>query len=317
MDILKDLGELAIGSRLRRLSDQMMNDVKAINKNFGIDFNPKWFPVFYTLVKHEKLAIMELSEQLNITHPAVIKLAKELQKEGYIDSEKDTEDRRKRYLKLSEKGRALLPELELAWKDMAKGGYDLLQNKQNNLLHAIQEVEYALREKSFFHHIKEARIERMLKAIKIVDYDPKYVDEFKKINYNWIEKYFKVEQADIEALDGHQEKILNKGGYIYFAMYENEIAGTCALIKYSDERYELAKMGVKDKFKGIQIGKKLGLTVIAKVRALGGKVLFLESNKSLKPALNLYTRLGFKEIPMIGGSVSDYERADIKMEIRF
>ena len=199
---------------------------------------------------------------------------------------------------------------------MAQGANDLLQNKQNNLLHAVQEIEFALGQKSFFQYLKDARVHRMLKAVKIIDYAPEYAEEFIKINYAWIEKYFKIEQPDIDALDGHKEKILDKGGHIIFATYENQIAGTCALIKFSDEKYELAKMGVKEEFKGLQIGKKLGHAIIDKARALGGKILFLESNKSLAPALNLYKRLGFHEVPMSGGSVSDYERADIKMEMK-
>lgn len=154
----------------------------------------------------------------------------------------------------------------------------------------------------------------MASETKIIDYSLEYADEFKQINYAWIKKYFKIEQPDIVALENHQEKILDKGGHILFAIHENQLAGTCALIKFSDELYELAKMGVKENYQGLQIGKKLGLAIIEKARVLGAEKIFLESNRSLTPALNLYKRLGFVEVS-VNDDKSDYERADIRMEL--
>lgn len=41
------------------------------------------------------------------------------------------------------------------------------------------------------------------------------------------------------------------------------------------------------------------------------KKIFLVSNRKLKPALNLYSKFNFIEVPM---DETDYERADIQME---
>jgi len=146
----------------------------------------------------------------------------------------------------------------------------------------------------------------------IVSYHPKYAAAYKKLNLAWIEKYFVVEEHDIEQLDNPETYIINKGGYILFANHENEIVGTCALIKTGEAEFELAKMAVAENMRGKQIGKLIGEAAIEQAKDAGARRVWLESNRILTTALNLYRKLGFKEIPM---SATPYARADIKMEI--
>ena len=71
----------------------------------------------------------------------------------------------------------------------------------------------------------------------------------------------------------------------------------------------LKKSSARDK----GIGWSLGQAAIAKVRELGGKTIFLESNTILEPAIALYQKLGFRKIT---GKTSIYERCNIQMELR-
>ena len=146
----------------------------------------------------------------------------------------------------------------------------------------------------------------------IVSYHPKYAAAYKKLNLAWIEKYFVVEEHDIEQLDDPETYIISKGGYILFAKFEDEIVGTCALIKTGEDEFELAKMAVAEHMRGKQIGKLIGEAAIEQAREAGAKRVWLESNRILTTALNLYRKLGFVEIPM---SSTPYARANIKMEI--
>ncbi len=75
----------------------------------------------------------------------------------------------------------------------------------------------------------------------------------------------------------------------------------------------MAKMAVDPDFQGRQIGKKLGEAVVERARTLGGNEIWLESNRRLIPALTLYERLGFVEVPMIE---TPYARADIRMSLK-
>jgi GNAT superfamily N-acetyltransferase len=148
--------------------------------------------------------------------------------------------------------------------------------------------------------------------VEIIDYLPEFHDDFKRLNIEWIERYFQLEEADYQSLDHPDETILKSGGSIFMARYQGEIVGTCALIRVDGNTYELVKMAVTEKARGKGIGRMLGKAVIDRARELKAKVIFLESNTMLKPAINLYRKLGFREVV---GNPSPYQRCNIQMEL--
>ncbi|MDB5226951.1 MAG: family N-acetyltransferase [Bacteroidota bacterium] len=149
-------------------------------------------------------------------------------------------------------------------------------------------------------------------SLEIIDYHPELREHFTALNIEWISTYFIVEPHDREQLEDPEEYILSKGGRIFFAEYENKIIGTVAMIKISDTTYELAKMAVSPAYRGLGAGLKLGEHVIAEAKKLGCTYLFLESNQKLTPALTLYKKLGFIEVPV---GDTPYERANYKGEM--
>lgn len=148
--------------------------------------------------------------------------------------------------------------------------------------------------------------------VRIVDYQPQYQPSFKRLNEEWITRWFKMEEADYKSLDHPQQYILDTGGHILIALCDGEPVGTCALIKMDEENYELAKMSVSAQSRGNGIGLLLGRAIIDRAKGLGAKRLYLESNTLLKPAVSLYQKLGFQEIH---GATSPYERCNIQMEL--
>ncbi|MGI9650556.1 GNAT family N-acetyltransferase [Chryseobacterium sp. RLHN22] len=148
--------------------------------------------------------------------------------------------------------------------------------------------------------------------VKIVDYESQFQQNFRDLNEEWISKFFKMEASDYKMLDNPEDYIINKGGHIVFALLNNEVVGTCALIKTSEDPlvFELAKMAVSPKAQGKKIGYLIGQKLINKAKELKAKEVFLETNSVLVPAIKLYEKLGFQHIPVID---SPYERADTKM----
>ncbi|MGA9212406.1 GNAT family N-acetyltransferase [Kaistella sp.] len=149
--------------------------------------------------------------------------------------------------------------------------------------------------------------------IEIINYESKYRDDFKTLNTEWLQKYFVVEEFDEYQLSNPETEIIDKGGKIYLAKIGEKIVGTSALLKEHDI-YELAKMAVTEDFKGHGIGKLLMQHCINETRKLGTEKLMLISNRSLIPAIEMYKKFGFIEIPL--GNVP-YERGNIKMELKF
>ena len=151
-------------------------------------------------------------------------------------------------------------------------------------------------------------------TLEIVPYSEQYRSAFKSLNEEWITKYFKMEEMDRVSLNNPKEYILDKGGYIAVALIQSEPVGVCALIpsNHKEFDFELAKMGVSPKAQGKGVGKLLGQHIVDQAKKMGGKKLFLESNRVLTPAINLYRKLGFVEIKC---AKSPYERSDIQMEL--
>lgn len=96
-----------------------------------------------------------------------------------------------------------------------------------------------------------------------------------------------MEETDCKVLNHPQEYILDKGGYIFVALYKDEPVGVCALCKLDNPAYdyELAKLAVASNVQGKGIGRILCDAAINKAKELGATNLFLESNTTLKPAL--------------------------------
>lgn len=314
MDTVKQLGELALGSRLKRLSDETMKAGRKIYAANKIDFEPKWFPVYYVLSQADQMTVTEIAEAIGFKHPSVSQLVKELEKNGLIESTTSKEDARKKNLKLSKRGTSLLPGIASIWSDISNAMNEMIGKHTHNILCAIEQCEDDFKEIPMFERVQAHRKARLMGQIEIIDYEPQYAGDFLRLNVEWIEKYFKLEPEDKKTLEDPETHILRPGGAIKLAKYKDEIVGTCALIKLDDEIYELAKMAVTEKCQGLQIGKKLGLSVLEKTKSLGGKKVILESNKKLTPAINLYRTLGFKSSQHFGDQ-SVYERCDIEMEI--
>lgn len=308
----EDTGKMALGSRLRQFGEALGSEAERVYQLYGVDLDPKWFPVVFMLKDGSCLSITSLAEAIGHSHASVSKIVKEMTKAGMCLSEKVPGDGRINQVCLSEKGKAELKKFRRQSNDVEAVVEELLQQSQHNLWEAITEFEYLLEEKNLFSRIKEKHQSREQAKVELVEYEDSYAKAFSELNYEWIEKYFDIEESDRVMLDAPREYILNNGGYIAMALYEGKAIGTCALIKHGEDRYELAKMAVDDSAKGLGIGFLIGEHMLKVAKQLGGKSVFLESNTKLTPAINLYKKMGFKRIV---GEQSPYERCNIQMEV--
>jgi DNA-binding MarR family transcriptional regulator len=156
MNSINQAGILAISTRLQRLSDQIRKDGLLIYRANGIDFEPKWFPVIYSLHIKTVLSVVEIAAEIGYSHPSTISLLKELEKEKLIRSGKDRTDERKRLIRLTDKGKTLVEKMQPVWEIMVAAVTELT-NTTNNLMLAIDEVEEQMRQKSFFERAQRMR----------------------------------------------------------------------------------------------------------------------------------------------------------------
>ena len=312
MEFYNKTGKMALGSRLRRLSELLTDQAGRVYELYAIDMNPKWFPVFYALAEGEDKSIMQIAQEVNHSHPSVSTIVKEMVKHGVAQAVLNKADGRKNYIQLTDKGREINERIQVQYADVNSAVENAMNEGQYDLWKAIEEWEFLLGQKDLLKRVQDEKKLRESKDVQIIDYTPAYQAAFRDLNAEWISQYFKMEESDYKALDHPDDYIINKGGHIFIAIYNDEPVGACALIKMDNDMFELAKMAVSPKAKGKGIGYLLGMACIEKAKAMGAKKLYLESNTILKPAIALYHKLGFKKIT---GIPSPFERCNIQMEL--
>src|SRR5450755_522587 len=234
-------GKMALGSRLRRLSEQITEQAAAIYELYEVDLQPKWFPVLYSLSGGEEKSIMDIAREIGHTHPSVSQIAREMVARGYITGVKAARDGtrkavdnsgkpgegsgkpadgRKNFVVLSAEGRALLDKMQPQLKDVQAAIENTMKETDHDLWKAIAEWEFLLEQKSLLRRVQEEKKLRESGQVQIVDYTPAHHAAFRQLNEEWITQYFRMEESDYKSLDHPQEYILDKGGHIFMAMHE-------------------------------------------------------------------------------------------------
>jgi len=85
-------------------------------------------------------------------------------------------------------------------------------------------------------------------------------------------------------------------GCILLAFYKKKLVGCVGLRKFQDEICEMKRLYVRSKYRNKNIGCNLCNEVILKAKQIGYKRMRLDTLPFMKEAMNLYSKLGFKEI---------------------
>jgi GNAT superfamily N-acetyltransferase len=156
-------------------------------------------------------------------------------------------------------------------------------------------------------------------SVRIIGYSPEYAGDFARLNYQWIEHYFRIEDEDRAALDHPEAYAIAPGGQIFFVLQGEQVVGTVALVPKdlqadgSFPKFELAKMAVDPTYQGQGIGKELLDHAIAYARRSGVRQIVLSTNDVLAPALKVYGDAGFVAKP--AAQDERYERSNLFMQL--
>ena len=151
--------------------------------------------------------------------------------------------------------------------------------------------------------------------IQLRSFQPGDEAAFRKLNEDWINKYFAIEESDRLVLEHPVSEILEPGGHIFMALSNNVPVGCCALLSMEENAFELAKMTVAEGYRGQGIGREILQYTIAQAKALGAARLYLETSSKLANAIHLYESLGFRHLPPERLVPSPYARANVFMEM--
>lgn len=311
VDLMREMGSLAIASRLRRLSDQIMNDVGSIYEAKKVSINPRYFPLLSLLQEHREMGVTELAKALGLSHPAVSQNLRPLEEDELIVIRYLETDARCRKISLSEKAIRILEEVAPLWKEIRAAIEEVFLASRCDLIEGLNAVEDELSTCSLNQRvIREKITERNIASIH--RWDGRYAANFVDLNREWIEESFCLEEADKVAFNA-PESIPAEGGEIFFAKLGASIVGTCALRKLSEKEYRLEKLAVSSHARGKGIGRQLLQAALEHAKAVGSTKVSLQSAHSLSKAQSLYLSLGFTQVdgPKEGSAL---KRVDVFME---
>lgn len=143
-DFLSAITHEGLAGRLKRLSDELLYSTRDYYKSIGLDIEPNWHLVFLLLERREKATVSEISQELKMSHPGIVKIANGMKKKGYLLSEADESDSRKHLLSLSDHAKAKLPEFRRHWDAGIKTMQQLVEHSPHFLEELRQlEIKFA------------------------------------------------------------------------------------------------------------------------------------------------------------------------------
>jgi ribosomal protein S18 acetylase RimI-like enzyme len=147
---------------------------------------------------------------------------------------------------------------------------------------------------------------------EVLTYREEWRGEFERLNREWIETWFVLEDADRDTFRDPAAKIVAPGGQIFFVVENGRVLGTCAVIRHRPEVHEIAKMAVAPEARGRGFGDLLMAAAVEFSRRSGARRVVIVSNTRLAPAIRLYRKHGFVPVPLTADE--RYARADIRLE---
>nr|WP_298098754.1 MarR family transcriptional regulator [uncultured Shinella sp.] len=146
-DVVRALGYLCLGSRLKRIGEQVQSDTQRIMEHLDVDLQAGQYPLLAAIDRLGPLSIGELSEALGVTQPGVTRAAGLLAEAGYLTARKEKGDQRIRRLSLTPEGEALIarskqdvwPVIEAAVRAICDGVDGSLLDRLDQLEDALQE----------------------------------------------------------------------------------------------------------------------------------------------------------------------------------
>ena len=309
MTTLHDYGALLLASRLRKVAETLYAGVDEVYRDCGVELPSRCFPILFLLRDHGRLGISELAVRLGQSHPAVSQMSRKLLAHGVVREWPDPADDRRRLLSLSRRGARLMSRLEPVWQEIVTAVEEL--EIAQPLSASLIGMDRSLEARGFAQRIR-SRLEAGI-PVEIIPFERRYARDFKRLNLEWLEKYFRVEPIDEEVLS-KPDAILRAGGAIFLVRRQGQIIGTCALLHEGHGRFELTKMAITERYQGAGLGRRLLNAVIEAFLARRTGELYLETNSRLAPAIALYESAGFVHAPRPAPSA--YARSDVYMVYR-
>jgi len=227
--------------------------------------------------------IRELRARLSLDSGYVSRLLRSLERQGLLAVEASRADGRVRRVRLTKAGAAERAELDRRANTVARGLLKPLTSDQRaKLLAAMGEVE------------------RLLNAalVTVSVEDPATVDAQWCIGQYFAELDERFESGfdPTRGISADAPELTWPAGFLLVARIRDRAIGCVGLKLHADAPAEMKRMWVAREARGLGVGRRLLAEVETHARAAGVKVIHLETNGTLREAIELYRRNGYAEV---------------------
>lgn len=144
-DIVKELGYLALGTRLKRLGERLQAQTQVLLGEVDIELPAGHFPLLEAIDRLGSVSVGALTEAVGTTQPGVTRLLEKLQADGWVQSTQSAEDRRVRTVSLTKTGRQLITRSRrVAWPMIEAAVAEACAGPEKPLLLQLAALEDAL-----------------------------------------------------------------------------------------------------------------------------------------------------------------------------
>ena len=152
--------------------------------------------------------------------------------------------------------------------------------------------------------------------MRIESYRLEYREAFVRLNTEWLTRLYWVEPFDQYAMD-HVDELIAQGAMAFFALDgaepEEEVLATCMAMPLEGDTWEICKLAAKNQYTGTGAGGAVLKAAMGYAEEHGARKEVLISCRGLEPAIHLYRKHGFREVPY-DKEFWKSEKADIQME---
>ena len=291
-DTIVQLGYLVGATRFRRISEKLYVDGDKIYKEAGIDFKASWFSVYYVLaLADEPLTVMQIAQQIEFSHITVKNVLRELETAELINIIPNPTDRRSKHISLSNKGRFLIRQLKPTWLSFAAALKRIFQSGHPDFMNILDRIDREIAG----NPINESVLGDLKEPITILDYQPGLKDHFYELAGPGLLEIVngQLDEEDLETLHNPDEAYIKHGGFLFYALYKEQVVGCVALKRMDEGSFEFAKLYVNPTYRNLGIATKLIERCISRCKENHASELWLQSPMSMQEAQKLYYKLGF------------------------
>jgi len=154
-DYFDELGEIALGSRLKRLSDKVMSDATRIYKYTGHDMQPRWFTLMSLLADKKTVSVVEAAGFLGLSQPCISQFSREMFKANLIQFKSDPDDLRRKIMSLSKNGKTQYKKMSKVRKAVRSAAKSMCSEEGQDFYRALKRFEAAWKRKSLYQRTME------------------------------------------------------------------------------------------------------------------------------------------------------------------